>query len=137
MCARVRDAEADRDDVQKARCLGRGGGRVQIGARVKLQLIGAGGELPLRQDRGIGAPVIIRDLARQMDTALPVEPVEVDGQTCRRAASRGIQNMSGQVALGHETLLRCGFDGQSSPSHSAGQGEIPRADCQISLYRIS
>jgi hypothetical protein len=101
----VGHAEPDRDHVEEERIspgLPRG---AQVIPGGEVQFIRAGGKGFGRQNGAVGPPVIIRDHGDDLAQRALFDPEEGDRHSGGRCAGGSIEDMGGQVSLGHDSSV--------------------------------
>ena len=101
MRVRIFDAKPDRDRVQEQGFVSGGAFGAQVVAGLEHQLVSSRRHPALGQYRRIGAPVVVCEHLGKQNRRAPVQIIEPDQQAVGRNPARGVENMSGQVSLGH------------------------------------
>lgn len=103
MVVRVRifDAKPDWDRVEEQGFVSGDGFGAKVVAGLEHQLVSSRRHPPFGQNWRIGAPVVVCDHLGKQNRRAPVQIIKPDQQAIGRNPARGVENMSGQVSLGH------------------------------------
>jgi hypothetical protein len=96
--------EGDRDDGKKRLTLIRELA-ANIIANMKFKQIIPRWKFAFGQKRAIGAAIVIGDHFRLFDPGLPIHGISGDANAFGGDALRGVQDMGGQIAFGHDDFL--------------------------------
>src|SRR5215212_9318454 len=100
VAVRLREVEADRDDVEKGWVGGRDAKSLEVVSGVEQELIRAGVIGFPGQQGSVGAPVRVRDRVRDLAPIPATESEQLDSDTMGRLAVGGVEHVGGQAAHG-------------------------------------
>lgn len=97
--------EPQRHHIEEKRLLNRLPRRAEVIPRIENKLIDPDLEVLLRQDRAVGASVVIGDHGDDPGQPVPCHPEKRDGQTGGGLPRRGIKHMCGEISPGHSRSI--------------------------------